>query len=115
MKVIAKIGSVIKELDDLPATLVRKKMEGVMSEHPHLCADCISTACGHKRGINSVFVYSGIRTLERDYVFGCIACKKRKVGEGFEHPLSVRRPKPYQPTIYPIGDPEVKEQVKYLK
>ena len=115
MKVIAKIGRHTKVLDGLSASLIRKKMEGVMKEHTHLCSDCVSFACGHHRGINSVMVYSGIRTLNRDYIFGCRGYKKRKSGEGFEHPLSINHPNTYQPTIYTVCDPEVKDKVKYLK
>lgn len=115
MKVIAKIGSQIKELDDLPATLIRKKMEGVMKEHPHLCADCVSTACGHKRGIYSPVVYSGIRTLQRDYIFKCLAYQKKKVGEGYDRPKTGHHTVPYEPVTHQFTDEDVKRFVMRMR
>ena len=115
MKVYAKIGSKIKKIDVLSISLIRKKMEGVMSEHKHLCADCVSSRCGTSRGINSPVVYSGIRTLYRDYVFGCDAYKKRKQGNGYEAPKITHNGSPYEPTTYRIGDPDVKRYVMRMR
>ncbi len=116
MKVMFKSGSKIITKDGISAKAIRKKMEGIMLEHPHLCATCSSTACGHLRGFFSEMVYSAVRTHERDYIFGCIAYRKRKPGEildpNSEYSISNNI---YEPNTYSVVHPTVKEYVRRMK
>lgn len=114
MKLVIKSGSRIIKSDDFSAVLVKKEIDEILKEHSHLCADCMSAACGDQRGIENVIVYSGIKTPERDYIFGCVGYRKRKVGYELIQP-DVSHPKPYVPTVYSVVHPSVKQIVKRLK
>ena len=113
MKVYFKSGSKNIKEADFPVALIRKKMEGIMQEHPHLCATCSSHSCGNSRGIKSDLVYSAIRTHDRDYVFGCIAYRKKSFQDEVKSNDSAD--KVYQPRTYSVIDPDVKELVRRMR
>lgn len=113
MKVMFKSGSKHIIQAAIPTKVIRRKMEGILAEHPHLCATCSSTACGRNRGFNSDFVYSAVRTYDRDYIFGCIAYRKRKASEEFG--IIPSDDSVYVPDTYRIIHPTVKEYVRKMK
>lgn len=71
-----KVGGRIITKNNISKNLIKKAMDEVMQEHPHLCGNCGSNACSGSRNIQNEIVVRGVETPSRNYIFECLAFRK---------------------------------------
>ncbi|MBR3897918.1 MAG: hypothetical protein IKJ43_01395 [Bacilli bacterium] len=112
MKITVKSNGEYNTRVGINVNVIESSMKKLLKKKPHLCASCGSVACGENRSLQNVIVKTGIRTLDRDYIFECSGYEKR---DEFTPSVQEQGTDKVDSRVYRIAHPTVRRAIDHIK